>query len=141
MKTRVSLKYFVTGCSHGTIFAKNLLKVSTIRLLSDTTLILSFIFIWKERLNSLPETFIIDNLFLCLGYWKRISFLYEKEIHNNFFVCFSFLFASVLLFKNLFLKWDLVIISLKGAFVKGAWFPRTYRFFSRACSLKIFTIL
>ena len=56
--------------SYGTIFAKNLVNVSATRLLSNTILVLSTcnfvfnsIFIWKERLNSLPETFIIDNLF------------------------------------------------------------------------------
>ena len=60
----------------GQYLQKNLFKGFSTRLLLETILVLSSIsviffnsiFLLKERFNSLPEMFIIDNLFFFLGY-------------------------------------------------------------------------
>ena len=84
--------------SDGKIFAKNLLNVSATRLLSDTILVLSpvsvtlflTLFLSENNGSTVSQQFAKNvyyrQSFLYLGYWKRISFLCDKEIQNNFFV-------------------------------------------------------
>ena len=110
-------------------------------ILNKCNFVFNSIPIWKERLNSYPEMFIIFSLSRLL---KKDFFSLRKRDTQELLCLFqAFLFTSVLVFKILFLERDLIIISLLSfLFMKGAWFARTNRrFCSGACSLKIFTIV
>ena len=81
--------------SDGTIFAKKLLNFLDTKLLSDTILVLSsasvilfltLIFIWKKGLTVCQKR-LLSTILVYLGYWKRISFLCKKQIHNCKLFC------------------------------------------------------
>ena len=96
---------------------------------------------WQKWFDSFPKCFII-NYNLSIKIAIKILFLISQKTDNVFTLfILGFLSISLFVFKNLFLKRDLLMISLFNVlFIKGDWLVLTYIFLNGAClSRVIFT--
>ena len=97
----------------------------------------SFYFICEKRLYRLPKGFVIcdvTRINIALITKKFFFSLLIKLTQRLRCLLYAFVSMSLFMFQNLFLRRDLLMISLFNfLFVKGAWFALTYSFFMGAC--------
>ena len=93
---------------------------------------------WQKWFDSFPKCFII-NYNLSIKIAIKILFLISQKTDNVFTLCIvGFLSISLFIFKNLFLKHDLLMISLLNVlFIKGDCLALTYIFLNSACLWRV----
>ena len=94
-------------------------------------------FFWNYFLLTFTvfQEVLLSVMSLLLILLKKFFFLLLITISQRLCcLLYSFLSMSLFVFKNLFLRRDLFMISLFiFLFMKGAWLAWTYRFFMKAC--------